>query len=35
MTSFERAAKDVLVLTIVVAVLAASGGLFNVLAKVF
>jgi hypothetical protein len=35
MTSSERVAKDALVLTVVVAVLAAVGGLFSVLVKAF
>jgi hypothetical protein len=35
MTSSERVAKDALVLTVVVAVLAAVGGLFSVLVKLF
>ena len=34
MTPGERAFKDVLVLTLVVAVLAAAGGLLNVVAGV-
>ncbi len=35
MTASERVAKDALVLTVVVAVVAAVGGLFSVLVKVF